>query len=36
MSIRDFPESLSQAILSGIMLVGKLYVAFAKGTLDPH
>ena len=27
MSIRDFPESLSQAMLVGIMLVGRLGVA---------
>ena len=31
MSIGDFPESLSQAILAGIMLVGRLGVAWKQG-----
>ena len=36
MSVGDFPESLSQAILVGIMLVGRLGVTDESGTVDPH
>ena len=40
MSVRDFPESLSQAMLAGVMLVGGLGVPSSLGgrrpvSLDP-
>ena len=36
MSVGNFPESLSQAMLIGIMLVGRLDVSNGSGIWDPQ